>query len=57
MNYTVNFDDGRFLGHNSKPVTEYPEALIFTSKRKAEIAASKINLPSTVETATEESQS
>lgn len=45
--YIVVFDDGRYLGMRG-PVFEYPDAQMFTSKRKAEQAARAVNLPSSV---------
>ena len=48
MKYTVNFDNGKFLGHYRRVVREYPDAEIFPNKHAAEKAALKMNLPSTV---------
>jgi hypothetical protein len=52
--YVVVFDDGRFLGATGKPVRERPDAEEFSSRRKADAAARKVNLESTVVSTDEE---
>jgi hypothetical protein len=54
--YIVVFDSPRgpqFLGYCRVPVSEYPDAKKFTSKRKAETEARAVNKPSTVITTAE----
>lgn len=59
MKYVVYFDDGTMLGSDGNGfhrfVREFPDAIQFTSKRKAEAAARYKNKPSTVEAVEPES--
>ncbi len=53
MRYVVYFDDGTMLGKAAngmkRYVREFPDALLFSSKRAAEAAVRYMNKPHTVE--------